>query len=544
MSSKTLKLIDETLGNIEGKRDDNEEQNCDDKPWLSWDYEMPKCNDDIKCPQYNILTSKKHLRNILKEVRNKFMKSFIKSLNNNTKNVGILLQGGKQSDFEMYDTDTLHCVFRQEPFFRYLFGINEPDVFGIIDVDKNEYILLIENMPIEAERWNGKIKEFDYYKNEYCIDEVNYNNDNNINKILKDRNIKNIYILKGVNTDSGLVTKTTANFKGINEYNVNDKDLHDVLTEARVIKTKSEIELMAAACKVTSQGHVYVMRHVKPKMTERQLEALFKGYTYYFGGSRHQAYECICGSGVNGSILHYGHSGYPNDKVLNNGDTVVMDVGSEYNGYATDITCSFPVNGVFTEQQKLIHNAVYDAQQTVINSMKPGVLWCDMHLLSEMIIIKHLYKNMKILKYENNNKKLNESGIINYFMDIKICSLFMPHGLGHFLGLNVHDVGGYNNEYKRSKELGLCWLRTTRKLEEGMIITVEPGLYFNKYWIKRNINNNKKYIKCINIDILNKYYKCGGCRLEDDVVITKNGVRNLTLCPRTVDDIEQCMAKK
>ena len=134
------------------------------------------------------------------------------------------------------------------------------------------------------------------------------------------------------------------------------------------------------------------MRHIKAGMTERQLESLFKGWTYFYGGARHQAYECICGSGNHGSILHYGHSGYPNDKCIKNNETVVLDMGSEYMGYATDITCSYPVNGQFNEKQKIIHNAVYQAQLAVLQNLKPGIKWTDMHRLAEKIICQHLFQ--------------------------------------------------------------------------------------------------------------------------------------------------------
>merc|ERR1712173_154028 len=112
--------------------------------------------------------------------------------------------------------------------------------------------------------------------------------------------------------------------------------------------------------------------------------------------------------------------------------------------------------------------------------------------------------------------------------------MFMPHGLGHFLGMTVHDVGGYTDKYPKSEELGLCWLRTTRKLEEGMVITVEPGLYFNDSWIKQMAD-------CINDDVIKEYYGCGGCRIEDDVLITKDGIENFTVVPRSCKQIEAVM---
>ena len=509
------------------------------EPWNEWDLEMPSCSQEVKCPDYDSLNSHKYLRQMLKEVRDKIFDMAAKELTHN-KNGGILLSGGKSSTFNFYDTDTLISNFRQEPFFRYIFGCNEPDLMGLLDLDKKEIILFLTPLPLEAERWMGKRKTFSYYEKEYLL--TNASPIQQLDNILKQRDIKYLYLLNGQNSDSDLYSTTTATFNNIKNYILDYNSLYPLLCESRVIKTNTEIKLMRRACLVSSKAHVYVMRHIKPNMTERQLEALFKGYTYYYGGARHQAYECICGSGNHGSILHYGHSAYPNDKILKNGETVVLDMGSEYLGYATDITCSYPVNGIFTDKQKMIHNAVVDANRTVCNIMKPGILWTDMHRLSERILLKHLYKNMKILKYPFGDiKDKTDKEIIDYFMSIYMCSMFMPHGLGHFIGITVHDVGGYNKKYKRSNELGLCWLRTTRKLKQGMIITVEPGLYFNTSWIKQMMQKYPKMADCIDGDVIKQYYGCGGCRIEDDVLITKDGIETFSIVPRSCKQIEQVM---
>lgn len=120
------------------------------------------------------------------------------------------------------------------------------------------------------------------------------------------------------------------------------------------------------------------MRNIKPTMYEYQMESLFRHISYYTGGCRHIAYTCICGSGPNGAILHYGHAGAPNDKRINDGDMCLFDMGPEYNCYASDVTCSFPSNGKFTDKQKVIYNAVWDARNAVFEHAKPGVRWTEM----------------------------------------------------------------------------------------------------------------------------------------------------------------------
>ena len=509
------------------------------EPWHQWRKEMPSSEDNIKYPEYAFLNSKDLLRKILTETRQKVFTALMDKLPQ-TKNSAVLLAGGKKDSFQFYNGDILQCTFRQEPYFRYLFGVNEPDLLGILDLNTTEIILFISPLPLSSQRWFGKRKTFKHYRTEYIFNAVH--DIKNIQPVLKSRNIHNLYVLRGQNTDSKLWTKTTATFPNMHDnFNVNYTALHPILMECRVIKTKSEIDLIRTACLVTSKAHVYVMRHCKPNMTERQLEALFKGYSYYFGGSRHQAKECICGSGNNASILHYGHSGYPNDKILNDGDCVVLDMGSEYQGYATDITTSYPVNGRFTQRQRLVHNAVYDAYCTVLSRMKDGILWSDMHRLAERVLVKHLWLNMGILRF---NAESSEEDVIRYFIERHCGSIFMPHGLGHFMGLNHHDVGGYNDEFKRSEDLGLCWLRTNRRLIAGMVITVEPGLYFNEIWIKQMMDELPEFESCVDKSVLCEYLGMGGCRLEDDVLITKDGIENFTFCPRTCEQIERVMHRR
>ena len=150
---------------------------------------------------------------------------------------------------------------------------------------------------------------------------------------------------------------------------------------------------------------------------------------------------------------------------------------------------------------------------------------------------------------ESAQEKKATDKIIDYFMELHVASLFMPHGLGHFVGLNVHDVGGYTKEYPAQRDkLGLCWLRTTRKLEAGMFLTVEPGLYFNQAWINDMLSKKEHsmMVQCVNEKKLKEYFDegIGGCRLEDDVLVTENGIENFTLCPRTCDQIEKVMAMK
>jgi Xaa-Pro dipeptidase len=206
-------------------------------------------------------------------------------------------------------------------------------------------------------------------------------------------------------------------------------------------------------------------------------------------------------------------------------------MGAEFNGYATDITRSYPVNGKFTPDQQIVHNAVVAAQQAVIQAMKPGVYWPDMHELAEKVILEHLLR-----------AGLLHNGTVEDFQKAFLGAVFMPHGLGHLLGMAVHDVGGYlpGTTRDRSKP-GVSYLRMGRKLEAGMFITVEPGVYFNDPTLDKALANPEQ-AKYINVDVLQRFRGTGGCRMEDDVLVTKDGAENLTILPTTVAEIEECMA--
>lgn len=245
-------------------------------------------------------------------------------------------------------------------------------------------------------------------------------------------------------------------------------------------------------------------------MVEQQLESMYKSWTSYYGGARHVAYTCICGSGNNGSILHYGHAGRPNDRTMSAGDLSVLDMGAEYIGYATDITRSYPVNGKFTDDHKIIYNAVLAAHQAVQYALKPGVNYSKMHVLAERIILEHLHA-----------ANIIHNGTIEEYQKVYLASVFMPHGLGHLVGLNVHDVGGLEDPAKRAQTPGLAYLRLDRDLKAGMLLTVEPGCYFNEPTLRKAMANPEQS-KYINKDVIKRFIGTGGVRIEGkhDVLIS------------------------
>jgi len=435
----------------------------------------------------------------------------------------VLLEGGQQET--CYSSDT-EVVFRQESFFHWCFGVVEPDCFGAINVDTNRSILFVPKLPDSYKIWMGEIHSLAHFKEKYAVDDVQYTCD--ILDVLKKEKVSTLLTLRGVNTDSGLTTKEAA-FDGISSFNVNNKVLHPVIVECRVFKSPEEMEVLRYVNKLSSEAHKEVMRRLKPGWMEYQAESLFKYCCYTHGGCRRVSYTCIGASGENCAVLHYGHAGAPNGKVMRDGDMCLFDMGGEYYCYASDITCSFPVNGKFTQDQKNIYNAVLKSNRAVENAMKPGVSWVDMHLLTDRVHLEELTK-IGLIK-----------GDIEEMMKVRLGALFMPHGLGHLMGLDVHDVGGYQEDSpKRSTEAGLKNLRTSRILEEGMVITVEPGIYFN--WpIFEEAFKNPTLAPFLVEDEIRRFQHFGGVRIEDNIIITADGIERMTDVPRQVEEIEQLM---
>eukprot|EP00457_Paulinella_chromatophora_P002565 gb/GEZN01002570.1/.p1 GENE.gb/GEZN01002570.1/~~gb/GEZN01002570.1/.p1 ORF type:complete len:584 (-),score=61.07 gb/GEZN01002570.1/:571-2322(-) len=500
------------------------------RPWQKWPKELPACNQAFQdTAEWKFLNDYTYLAAMHHKIR---MRAFDEARTKLTplKHAAVLVQGGTSAMFDLYDTDCDKCVFRQEAYFLYLFGVVLPDCFGVMDLDKQQTLLFVPPVTYDSQRWMGEKRPLSWYNKRYLVDEVFETGD--LAKILKEKGIEHLHTLQGINSDSDLPTSLSPDFPGIDEFKKHDKLLYNFLTELRVIKTPQEVDYLRVSSRVSSQAHVYVMRHVKPGMNERHLEAMFKAYTAYFGGSRHMAYTCICASGANGAILHYGWAGRPNNRTLVHGDMAVLDMGAEYNGYCTDITRSYPVNGKFTANQKLIYEAVLDAQETVLRAMKPGVRWTAMHCLAERVIIERLIQ-IGILV----------GGTLNELDEAGLGSVFMPHGLGHFLGLNTHDVGGYTPEAPiRPTRPGIKYLRTQRTLEAGMVITVEPGIYFNDPTLDEALKNPNQ-ARFIDTKVLDQFRGTGGVRIEDDVVVTSTGCENFTMIPVEVNEIEALISE-
>ncbi|CAG0903619.1 unnamed protein product [Cyprideis torosa] len=357
---------------------------------------------------------------------------------------------------------------------------------------------------------------------------VFWKNKGDVIKFLKENGAQKLLLLQGMNEDSKIKIQhpTFADLKGLM---VDTEALHLSMCELRVRKTQEEIRLMRHVSTISTKAHVAVMKQCLPGMMEYQLEALFKYYCMFYGGDRFLAYSAICACAEdNSATLHY----HQNSDRLVDGGLCLLDMGCEYFGYVSDITNTFPVNGKFTDKQRGIYLAVKAANEAVQQAAKPGVTYLEMHILANRVLLEELVK-LDIVR-----------GNVDEMMEVNLAGYFQPHGLGHMIGYDVHDVGGYTKvtPSRPPKGYGLKNLRTARCLEPGMCITIEPGCYFVDALLDEALDNPDLY-KFLNPEVLNSYRGFGGVRIEDCVLITETGVELLSKLPREPEQIELMMAE-
>jgi Xaa-Pro dipeptidase len=464
-------------------------------------------------------------------VRDVFVANRVKLMRSLERNAVVYLTGGVSA--ERNDTDH-EPIFRQESYFLWLTGVVEPDCAVIISSAGTT--LLIPKLPPTYATIMGKILTPDEWKHKYQVDDVRYIDDAEalLSNCLENDASSKLLLMHGLNSDSGNLYPPPSLFG--NDCLVSASDtttLFAILAECRVVKSQAELLLLQHVSEITSFAHVYTMRNTRPEMMEYQCESLFRHYCYYNYGSRLTGYTPICGCGPSASVLHYGHAGEPNNRQISPGDMLLMDMGAEYHGYGSDVTCSYPASGGFTPKQAGIYAAVLNAQRAVFSRVRPGVSWVDCHRAAEAAMLEQLSEIGIVLLRDKT---------ISELVEMRLGAVFMPHGLGHFIGIDTHDVGGYLPGHpERIAEPGLKSLRTSRILQENMVLTNEPGCYFID-WLMDEALASPIHSPYLNAELLETYRGFGGVRLEDVFCVTSDGFVNYTLCPRTMPEVEHCMA--
>jgi len=396
-----------------------------------------------------------------------------------------------------------HFPYRQDSDFYYLTGFNEPEAVLVLvpGREHGQYLLFCRERDPARETWDGPragqegaVRDFGA-DDSFPIDDI----DEILPGLIEGR--ERLYYTMGVDLEFdhhviGWVNQVRNNARTGAKEPGEFVSLQHLLHEMRLIKSRAEIDIMRRAAQVSAAAHRRAMQVCRPGMMEYEIEAEFQAIFRRHNGW--PAYQTIVGTGGNSCILHYVN----NDKQLKDGDLLLIDAGVELECYASDITRTFPVNGRFSPEQKAVYEIVLKAQLAAIDAVKPGRHWNDAHDVATRILTEGMI----------------ELGLIEGPLDAAIeqgsYRRFFMHRTGHWLGMDVHDVG----DYKVDGE----W----RLLEPGMVITVEPGLY----------------IPAGSEGVDRKWWNIG-VRIEDDVLVTKDGNEVLTKdVPKTVAEIEALMA--
>jgi Xaa-Pro aminopeptidase len=401
-----------------------------------------------------------------------------------------------------YDTE---YKFRQDSDFWYLTDFPEPDAIAVITPAKrNKYTMFVRPRDPEMETWYGRREGTEGAEKNYGVQKAY-----SIEKFEKmftkmlDGHDK-LYYRFGVDKELDemiLGYLSGQRFRRLKTayppHTIIDPTL--IIHEMRLHKTDEEIELMATAGQIAAEAHIQAMKKCKPGMNEAQIEAILEHY-FRMNGTSGSSYNAIVGGGENATILHY----VENNAELKDGDLLLIDAGSEYKGYASDITRTFPVNGRYTKAQKEVYEVVLDVQKKCIDATVTGTTIKERQDLSIELLTEGM-KKLKLLKGRTKTL-IKEKKYMPYYM----------HGVGHYIGMDVHDAGRYFTDQQSKK---------SRPFAPGMVLTVEPGIY---------VPPDAK-------DAPAKYRGIG-IRIEDDVLVTEDGNRNLTAkVPKEIDEIEALM---
>tara|TARA_B110000263_G_scaffold35104_1_gene26838 strand:+ start:665 stop:2038 length:1374 start_codon:yes stop_codon:yes gene_type:complete len=415
--------------------------------------------------------------------------------------------------------------FIQDTNFLYYIGVDMPSCACLIDVEKNKTIFYMNEKTVHDIIWIGKTKSVKLWGENCGADEIK-----SLSELAEDlKNKSNVMYPPIFRADNKIQIKELLDIS-LNEIEKKSSvSLINAIIHQRSIKTDEEIDEIKSALKITNLIHLKAMTTSKPGKYEyeivAEMEEIIKSNAVKL------AYPIIFTK--NGQILH--NSVYHN-KILD-GDLLLNDSGANsLLNYASDITRTFPANGKFSNQQKDIYLIVQEMQEKVIKQLKPGVSFKEMHKLSAYIGIQRL-KEIGLLK-----------GSCDEALEKGVYGLFYPHGLGHMLGLDVHDMEslgedmvGYSEKIKREAEFGISFLRLGKNLEKGFCITVEPGIYFIpelfNQWEKE-----KKHNHLINYEKFKTYLDFGGIRIEDNIYINDSGSENLSaFIPTKISEIETIM---
>ncbi|KZL65994.1 XAA-Pro dipeptidase (metallopeptidase family M24), partial [Colletotrichum tofieldiae] len=422
---------------------------------------------------------------------------------------GVLYAEGRMT--KMLEDNDEPEPFRQRRYFYYLTGCPLADCHYIFDLATNKSTLFIPPIDPDSVIWSGLPVSAAEAKELYDVDDVKYTTDVNAELARLGKGPKN--------TVFAIQNQVLDNITFLEFDDKNFSILKDAIERCRVVKDDYEVALTRKANAVSTIGHHAVVEYVKKAKNERELEALFLQRSVA-NGAKNQAYHGIFAGGRAAATLHYVANDAPLEGKLN----LLLDAGTEWNCYASDITRTFPISGKFSKESREIYDIVLKMQLETTAALKEGVVWDDIHLLAHKIAIDGLH-SIGIFKGDKDEILKSRTSVA-----------FFPHGLGHYLGMDTHDVGG-NANYADTDPM-FRYLRVRGTLPAGSIVTVEPGIYFCSFIIEPYLKD-PAHSKFIDNAVLEKYWDVGGVRIEDNILITKDGSENLTPTIKDPDELEK-----
>ncbi len=436
----------------------------------------------------------------------------------------ILFIGNEDSPYNY--TDNHYFPFRQDSSFLYFYGLDFPSLYAIIDIDNDCEIVFGNDPTVEEIVWTGTQPTLKSKCQKTGIDQTAPLD--KINDILQkaSEQKRKIHYLPPYRAEHLIKIEKLLSISTNKVAFGASEELIKAVVAQRSKKSAEEVKEIQTAIDITSQMQIEAMKQSRPGKYEREIAGLMEQIAVSMGGSI--AFPIIFS--IHGETLH----NLSHHNLMKKGDMAVNDSGAESSmHYAGDITRTIPIGGKFSKKQSEIYDIVYNAQTKAIDAVKPGVKFRDIHLLACKMLAEG-FKELGLMK-----------GDIDQAVSEGAHALFFQCGLGHNMGLDVHDMEnlgenyvGYTDTIKRNPQFGIRSLRMAKELEPGHIMTVEPGFYLIPELVDQ-WKAQKKFIQFINYDVVEKYRTFGGIRIEDNVLVTETGCKNLSVrIPKKIAEVE------
>ena len=439
----------------------------------------------------------------------------------------IFLPGNDESPMN-YTDNTYH--FRQDSSFLYFFGLDFPGLIGILDIESGKDFIFGNDFTIDDIVWMGAQPTIREKALLTGIDDTGgVSQAETMLKHAIEQN-RTVHFLPPYRGEHKLLLQDWLSINHTQASKLASEELIRAVVAQRNIKSAEEIAEIDKAASLTADMHLAAMQMTRPGMTEAEIMAIVNHVALGAGGNL--SFPII--ATINGQTLHNHYYG----NILNEGRMFLLDAGAEIEShYAGDLSSTFPVGPKFTDKQKLIYQVGLDAHEHAVSLLKPGANFKDIHL-DACTTIAHGMKALGFMK-----------GNIDDAVHAGAHAMFFPCGLGHMMGLDIHDMEGIGEIFvgydgmPKSSQFGLKSLRLARELEPGFVFTIEPGIYFIPELIDKWRSENK-YNEFLNYDMLESFKDFGGCRNEENYVITETGARLLgKALPKTIEGVENERAK-